>query len=76
MAIHDLIQQLNAEQETLGTVLCTNAGIEDEQAQAEHLALSVAPQMEALRDVCDSIESIVEDSRWRLPKYREMLFQN
>ena len=76
VAIHDLILQLNAEQEALGTVLCTNAGIEDEQAQAEHLALSVAPQMEALRDVCDNIESIVEDSRWRLPKYREMLFQN
>ena len=76
VAIHGLIQELNTELATLGTVLCKNAGIQEEQAQAEHLALTVAPQMETVRDVCDRIESIVEDSRWRLPKYREMLFQN
>ena len=76
VAIHTLIQELNEEGEALGVALCKNAGIEDEQTQAEHLALTVAPQMEAVRDVCDRIEAIVEDSRWRLPKYREMLFQN
>jgi glutamine synthetase len=75
-AIHKLIQELNEAGADLGVALCKNAGIDEEQAKAEHLALTVAPQMEAVREVCDRIESIVEDSRWRLPKYREMLFQN
>jgi len=30
--------------------------------------------MSKLREICDSIESIVEDSLWPLPKYSEMLF--
>ena len=74
--IHQLIINLHKEQDTLNKHFTENTGISDEQKQAEHMALTVAPQMEALRSVCDEIESVVDDKRWMLPKYREMLFQN
>jgi len=77
--IHTLIQSLHQQNKALQTMLSENLQLGEtcgEQVQAEHLALTVAPQMEQLREVCDRIEMIVDDSRWRLPKYREMLFQN
>ncbi len=74
--IHSLIQQLRSEMNTLTDALANNGSITNEQEQAEGLALIVAPQMERVRAVCDEIEMIVSDSRWPLPKYREMLFQN
>ena len=42
--------------------------------KAKALAYEVAPAMEALRAVSDSLEVVVEDSLWPLPKYREILF--
>ncbi len=45
----------------------------DEQ-RAQVLAEQVAPSMMEVRQVCDELESIVGDSYWPLPKYREMLF--
>ena len=74
--IHELIIQLHKEQKTLKDSCSDNSEINDEQLQAEHLAMVVAPQMEILRNVCDDIENVVDDQRWMLPKYREMLFQN
>jgi glutamine synthetase len=34
----------------------------------------VRPIMDEMRDITDSLESIVDDELWPLPKYREMLF--
>ena len=34
----------------------------------------ILPTLSAMRDTVDALESIVADSRWPLPKYREMLF--
>ncbi|MFM2161743.1 MAG: hypothetical protein RLZZ383_1255, partial [Pseudomonadota bacterium] len=34
----------------------------------------VTPALDAVRDAVDSIEGLVRDSLWPLPKYREMLF--
>jgi glutamine synthetase len=42
--------------------------------KAAALAYSVSDAMSAVREVCDGLETIVEDSLWPLPKYREMLF--
>ena len=36
---------------------------------------SVIPGMLKVRDIADWLETIVDDSLWPLPKYREMLFQ-
>ena len=35
---------------------------------------TVCPHMEAIRNVIDKLEMIVEDGLWTLPKYRELLF--
>ena len=34
----------------------------------------VLPAMAKVREACDAIEVIVDDSLWPLPKYRERLF--
>lgn len=34
----------------------------------------VRPVMDEMRDITDSLEAIVDDELWPLPKYREMLF--
>jgi glutamine synthetase len=34
----------------------------------------VKPIMEAIRDIVDELEIIIDDNLWPLPKYREMLF--
>ena len=47
---------------------------EDLLKKATALAYEVAPAMEAIRTVSDSLELVVEDSLWPLPKYREILF--
>jgi glutamine synthetase len=46
----------------------------DEEAKAKRIATEVKPLMEALRDQCDQLETLVADDFWPLPKYREMLF--
>lgn len=42
--------------------------------KARFFADKVLPLSKKLREVVDSIETIVDDSLWPLPKYREMLF--
>ena len=74
--LHQTIQELHKAQSLLKLAVTNNGKIENEQERAEHLALEVAPQMEELRSYCDALEELIEDNRWMLPKYREMLFQN
>ena len=33
------------------------------------------PAQNALREVADELETLVDDELWPLPKYRELLFQ-
>ncbi|MBK9313634.1 MAG: glutamine synthetase III [Acidobacteria bacterium] len=47
---------------------------DDLHKKADALAYKVSPAMEAVREVCDKLEGIVDDNLWPLPKYREMLF--
>ncbi len=42
--------------------------------RAEYFCQEVAPVMEEFRKVVDLIETIVDDTLWPLPKYRELLF--
>jgi glutamine synthetase len=42
--------------------------------EAEILCKKVKPQMEAVREAVDELESLVDDQYWPLVKYREMLF--
>ncbi len=43
---------------------------------AAYLCAHVVPALSDLRAACDAAERVVADSRWTLPKYREMLFVN
>jgi glutamine synthetase len=42
--------------------------------QADKYVGDVFPAMQAVREVADQLETIVDDELWPLPKYREMLF--
>ncbi|HZS05845.1 MAG TPA: glutamine synthetase III [Blastocatellia bacterium] len=46
----------------------------DLEKKADAFAYKVSPAMEAVREVCDKLEVVVDDNLWPLPKYREMLF--
>ncbi len=67
---------LRAECEALGTGLDTlqsrTAALAAALARGDSAAVLAA--MSALRETADSLEALVEDDRWPLPKYREMLF--
>jgi glutamine synthetase len=47
---------------------------DDIEQKSAALAYGVSEAMIALREVCDKLEVIVDDTLWPLPKYREMLF--
>ncbi len=47
---------------------------DDIEEKAAALAYGVSDAMAAVREVCDKLEVIVDDTLWPLPKYREMLF--
>ncbi len=42
--------------------------------KAAAFAYGVSEELLAVREVCDRIETVVDDNLWPLPKYREMLF--
>jgi glutamine synthetase len=42
--------------------------------KASALAYGASDAMSAVRDACDKLEGVVDDTLWPLPKYREMLF--
>ena len=55
---------------TTGTVTRAYAEAEKAGAYCAH----VVPALLTLREACDAVEAMVTDSRWPLPRYREMLF--
>ncbi|MFA5324530.1 MAG: glutamine synthetase type III, partial [Smithella sp.] len=49
-------------------------GLHDEQKKAEALSAKVKPKMDELREAVDTLEILVDDEIWPLPKFWEMLF--
>lgn len=45
-----------------------------ESAHAKYFCDIAIPSMNAIREVADSLEVVVDDKLWPMPKYREMLF--
>ena len=74
--VKDAIDVLQAETKKLGKglVMLQKDIDELEQAVAAGKPETVLATMSALRAVSDSLEKVVSDDRWPLPKYREMLF--
>ncbi|MEM9799707.1 MAG: glutamine synthetase type III, partial [Planctomycetota bacterium] len=50
------------------------SGEHEEAAHAAGMLAEVVPAMEALREVADALEQLVDDDLWPLPKYRELMF--
>lgn len=48
--------------------------VEDAYEKAKLYHDTVAPRLESIRKCIDSLEEVVDDSIWPLPKYRELLF--
>jgi glutamine synthetase len=72
-SVAGLIAELKQRLAAMRSKMAWTHGKEPE-AIARALADSVVPALEAVRDVCDRIETEVDDALWPLPKYREMLF--
>ncbi|RMH64812.1 MAG: glutamine synthetase type III [Calditrichaeota bacterium] len=76
-----LLKQVSSE---IGALLTANEDLaqladkvktlEDEQKKAEFIAARVIPVMNRVRQHCDSLEELLPDDLWPLPKYRELLF--
>ena len=45
-----------------------------EKAIAKGSPVAILREMESLRKTVDKLETLVDDGKWPLPKYREMLF--
>jgi len=46
----------------------------DTRSVAIHISEKVKPYFDIIRHHADALELMVDDSDWKLPKYREMLF--
>lgn len=69
-----LIASLYKELASFAELTESVGAIEDIEEKATKLAYDVMPAMSKIREVADSIEELVADEFWTLPKYREMLF--
>ncbi|MEM7037660.1 MAG: glutamine synthetase type III, partial [Bacteroidota bacterium] len=58
----------------LRKALADGEKMEDVRAQAIHYCDNIIPMMDAIRHASDTLEGLVSDEVWPLPKYREMLF--
>ena len=67
------VEALDAARQALDAA-AAKVGEGNEGEKAAGYCANVVPALLALRDAADAIEAIVTDSRWPLPKYREMLF--
>jgi glutamine synthetase len=74
--LQDIIVRLHKTRKQLNETIQHNQSLKNEQTKAEHLAFDVSSAANDVREVCDSLELLVDDQRWPLPRYREMLFQN
>jgi glutamine synthetase len=48
--------------------------VEDTHKRAVVFCHKVKPLFDTIRNASDSLEFMVEDDLWKLPKYRELLF--
>ena len=65
--LYDALHKLDVETEKA-------EDIHDEQKKIEFITDKVVPVMNSVREYCDKLETMLPDSEWPLPKYRELLF--
>ena len=72
--ILDLINGIYTTGKDIQSRVETAKAIDDDQKEAETLCAKVKPKMDELREYVDALENLVDDERWPLPKFWEMLF--
>ncbi|HEY5022206.1 MAG TPA: glutamine synthetase type III, partial [Gemmatimonadaceae bacterium] len=73
--VGELVQELQEFREDLSDVIARAEAMHDDPpGQAELLTSEGADTMAEVRKICDTLELVVGDDFWPLPKYREMLF--
>ena len=69
----DLINRLYTLNESMTGERAKANNLEHADEKALAYCNSVKPMFDEIRECCDEIERIVDDSEWNLPKYRELL---
>jgi glutamine synthetase len=72
--LYQTLSSAQSELKRLDRTLSQIRALDSEEAKASKVAEELKPAMESLRTQCDSLETMVADDYWPLPKYREMLF--
>jgi len=70
----DLVNNIYAVNKEILAKVDAAAAVHDEAKKAEALCTKVKPKMDELRESVDALENLVDDERWPLPKFWEMLF--
>ncbi len=73
--LFDQIGHIRAARRHLDQLVAEGSGLSGHEKAAFYGARMV-PALAALRAAADAVEGLVADSRWPLPRYRELLFQN
>jgi glutamine synthetase len=71
-----LSDELLKRKEELQSIIKEANQIESDYERASMLSQKAIESMQNTREVCDSIEKLVSNDFWNLPKYSEMLFLN
>ena len=74
-AVGKLVADLQKASANLHAVITKADGMHDQlEKQAQYLTSTGADAMATVRAASDALELTVDDARWPLPRYREMVF--
>jgi glutamine synthetase len=74
LKVLDLVNNIHSLNKRIQNGLKKTCGIHDEVKKADMLSKEIKPEMDELRGYVDTLETLVEDEMWPLPKFWEMLF--
>ncbi len=70
----DLVNNVYTVNKEIQSKVDAAGAVHDEAKKAETLCAKVKPKMDELREYVDALEGLVDDEKWPLPKFWEMLF--
>ncbi|MRR08447.1 MAG: hypothetical protein EG828_16305 [Deltaproteobacteria bacterium] len=74
LKVLDLVNNIHSLNKRIQSGLKKTCGVHDEVKKADMLSKEIKPEMDELRSYVDTLETLVEDEMWPLPKFWEMLF--
>ena len=74
LKVLDLVNNIHSLNKRIQNGLKKTCGVHDEVKKADMLSKEIKPEMDELRSYVDTLETLVEDEMWPLPKFWEMLF--